>query len=73
MALSLKDWEVEADKLGSVERMELIQAINTLNKWPAFSVQYDWTGYKLIGQILSYSQDRDDSNRGKRLNPDGCL
>jgi hypothetical protein len=52
MALSMLEWQVEAEKMSSKGRNKILNALVLLNNWPAFRENYGWTGYETVGQIL---------------------
>lgn len=57
MALTINEWQKEAEKLDTWKRTELIAAIKTLQAWKPFKDNYGWTGFETIGTILNIAQE----------------
>lgn len=52
------DWTSIASKMESIDRKKMIAALVTLNDWPAFNQEYEWTGYKLLIYILEIAEQK---------------
>lgn len=58
MARSIPEWEKAISELTPQDRARYLRALETLETWPLFKKEFDWTNVFIIGALIKIRCER---------------